>query len=235
MSKNLSFKEFISDKKDKSTSSDDEVLNETPMVKSGDYKPDDVKGGSFYISDKALERSYDKIGEMKRDDLTVSFHLSKKTYDKVIRATIPGIDQNGEEKNEIIFRVFFKDKNNFVKYPESWKGQEDKVLQVSSAYINEKYKDLGIASKAYQFLVDKGYIVVSDCIQYKDGQELWRKLSRQSGKDYKVFIVDSTSGEILCDENGNAIEYNSKNLIDDKIWSMEPDRKSITTLLFMNK
>jgi hypothetical protein len=90
---------------------------------------------------------------------------------------------------------------------------------------------MGLASAVYQALVDDGYVIVSDSVQYDGGKQLWKKLSILPSLN--VFVYDNLTRDFIKDDSGEIINYNTKNLTDDKIWL--PNSKCRRFILIAHK
>lgn len=54
--------------------------------------------------------------------------------------------------------------------------------------------------------------------QFEDGRQLWKKLAKESGNGFSVYVLDDETG-YLTGADGNPVKYDATNIDDDKIWS----------------
>lgn len=124
-----------------------------------------------HISINTVQRLYDEISEIKFGDIVFRILLHKKKM--IAGAFIPGvIEQTGEAVYWVANLIYFKSAliknlpNEFV----------DNILQIDRVATISKYETFGLASEIYSSLVQKGYVIISDSIQYIGGKKLWQKI-----------------------------------------------------------
>jgi hypothetical protein len=93
------------------------------------------------------------------------------------------------------------------------------MLQVDRVATVSQYEGNDIASSLYAELVNAGYVVVYDTIQYRGGMKLWKKIARRSiTGNYKVHIYDGQINDYLRDTDNQILTYTEKNIPDNAIW-----------------
>ena len=121
----------------------------------------------------------------------------------------------------VICSISFKMHPTIESLPPSLNTQ--KFLQVDNVGTIDKYKSIGLAHHLYAALIDHGYAIISDEIQYNGGKKLWKKIAKNNKKyAYVVYILDVQRNELYCDDNGIPIEYDASNIADDRIWKPTP-------------
>lgn len=98
------------------------------------------------------------------------------------------------------------------------------VLQVDTIVAHDELRGAGFGYTLYKMLLNAGFILASDNVQYIGGQQLWRKIIRNAIHDghHVRVLVD---GKLYRDENGQVVVYDGKNIPDDVIWS--ENKKSV--------
>lgn len=174
----------------------------------------DTSTVNFYSKD-TIDREFELVGTSKIDDIEYWIILKKdKSFASIGRAAYRKEDDKAGI--QLIGKLDFKDVPDFS-FNKLIKINE-KVLQVDSVEIYSKDKFKGIGYLLYLSLVQYGYILVSDHVQYIGGKKLWEKIAKlSSAKDYSVYIVNN--GDPILDSGGELLKYNGTNLADDKIWA----------------
>jgi hypothetical protein len=91
-------------------------------------------------------------------------------------------------------------------------------------------KRVGYGYQLYKAVMDAGYTLISDNVQYRGGRRLWEKIVKRSAVDnHNVFII--RDGEYLTDDNGDRIKYDGSNIRDSEIWGPQGSMKHHFTLL----
>lgn len=107
-----------------------------------------------------------------------------------------------------------------------------KVLQISIVEIARASKMKNLGSFLYSSLVQNGYTIISDGLQYEGGYQLWKKLARSHLPNEVVYIMDH--GHLMQDENKQPIEYDGSNIPDEQIWS-DDSLKRFVLLVYTKK
>jgi len=106
---------------------------------------------------------------------------------------------------------------------------QDKILQVDGVEIAKKYQRDGLGYLLYLSLINAGFMVISDNLQYLGGQAIWKKIAKFAiNNAYKVYISDNAK---LRMKNGNPEVYDGTNIDDAEIWSSYNDSKLYTLLV----
>lgn len=173
------------------------------------------------ISKDTLDRDYDLLGELRDNVLEHTIGAIKK--DKTL-AIIGPVKKRRDGKISVEIHSEIK----FHARPELGNASAgndlaENAIQVDTVLSIESQKGRGNAYKLYKMLLNHGYTVVSDNIQYVGGRKLWEKILRQSFlENHNVFILQN--GRYLRDANGAPLVYDGVNISADDIWST--DKKS---------
>jgi hypothetical protein len=171
------------------------------------------------ISADALDRDYDLLGEI-HDDNTLERTVGAIRKDKTL-AIIGDVKTRRDGKTSLEISAEIK----FHASPELGNASAhhdlpENSIQVDTVLTVAKNQSRGLAYKLYKMLLDRGYTVVSDNIQYIGGRKLWEKILRQSAMDHhNVFILQN--GKYLRDANGAPLVYDGVNISADDIWSTD--------------
>jgi hypothetical protein len=191
-----------------------ELLNEMPVNLNKDA-PFVFSIDGTYMSNGALKRDFDFLGELTLDKTVYKFWLSK-ILNRAVVTTVaenhPELkDGKGDPTNLIVVDLHLKN-NEIVDI--------QRGLQVDTVSVNSKYKNSGFAGILYVVIARYGYNIISDFDQYNGGVGLWKKIARLSiVRKYAVRIWDITNQTWVKDSNGNILVYDETNLPDDEVWS----------------
>jgi hypothetical protein len=204
-----------------------QILSEMPYEHDGEMKREPFK--SSFISDGSLKRNYLMLGFIEALDELIELHVLNDIPPTVL-GTISSKKPSGEDSNRAIFSLRFKPKHTLTKIPKEI--DSSKIIQVDKVSIDKDFQGFGVASFAYAQLAKRGFIVLSDTSQFKDGKELWKKMaSRAHLKDYSVYLLDDEYGFIQKD--GEPVVYDGSNIDDAEIWSNSDDVSKEHILLMM--
>ena len=175
-----------------------------------------------YISLTTVTRLFKQIGAVNIQDEQFKILLHNKGL--LAGAYLPSsIKQNGEAVYAIACIVYFKSPL-INTLPDN---HHCKILQIDRVATVPRFESQGLASSVYAALINSGYTVVSDNIQYLGGKLLWKRIARESGS-YDVHIYDRDNEDYLRDDNGEPIKYDASNINDDVIWKKgKPGRRFI--------
>jgi hypothetical protein len=91
-----------------------------------------------------------------------------------------------------------------------------KVLQVDGVEVSKLYNRRGIGYYLYFTLIQAGYVVISDNLQYMGGKAIWKKIAAKTiSNQYKVYVMQDM--KVLMQDN-KPIVYDSNNIDDCEIW-----------------
>ena len=172
----------------------------------------------FHYSLQSLYRDFIIIGELELVSTvyTVLFHRSFK-FTIVVDMT----STNQPLRRKPILKLDFKDA---VQINCMLPFQPINILQVDSVATRYPLQSIEIASTVYKMLVNNGYILLSDNLQFDPGANLWKKLARECGDSYKVLVIDSETGA-WRDGDGRLTYYDGTNIQDDALWSLDTERQ----------
>jgi len=194
------------------------------------YIPSELDTTDFEVnvpSVDTLDREYDLIGNIQVRNQKIISALKKDRSSAIIGPAVQRDD--GKPAMDVIVTLQFHDS------PDLGEAQTPKSLQVNTVFTTSATRGFGYGYQLYKILLDRGFTIVSDNIQYIGGKELWAKIIRKSAIDnHNVFIL--RDGKYMRDENGKPIVYDGTNVSADDVWST--DKKSVphfNTLLVAKK
>lgn len=204
------------------------LLKEMPRRNRGELSADDDEKGKiepFFASQKMMdERGYktiakrDNVEVVLKDDLSIAMIGTRfKRFD-------------GQEGILIFGQLIFKDR---LKIDAKDSRLMNKVLQVSVVEVVRESKMKNLGSFLYSSLVQEGYTILSDNLQYEGGYQLWKKLARSHLPNEVVYIMDH--GRLMLDDKGQPVEYDGTNIPDEKIWSENDNLKNYVLLVYTKK
>jgi hypothetical protein len=182
-----------------------------------------------YITDETVQRRFDLIKTVKNSSVIGDYTILLTKTKGMAGVYIPTIRQeDGAKIYYVACLVHFKHPliDNLPAELE-----HKKQLQISIVATVPNLEGLGLASSIYQALMDDGYVIVSDNVQYEGGKRLWKKLSIVPSLN--VFVYDTIEHDFIKDDSGKVINYDTKNLADDKIWL--PNSKGRRFVLIAHK
>jgi len=182
------------------------------------YNPKELPTTDFkvhLVSIDTLDRDYILLEATQVGDKKIIAGLKK---DKSIAIIGPAVQRNdGKTSMEVMAQIEFH---------EGTVGGEAggrATLQISLVEAADKIRGFGYGYQLYKMILNKGYTIVSDNVQYVGGKELWLKIIRKSAADkHNVFIMQQ--GKYMRDESGNPIVFDGVNISPEDIWS--EDKKS---------
>lgn len=104
-------------------------------------------------------------------------------------------------------------------------------LQVDTVQAEANQQGTGFGYEIYKALLNAGYALISDYVQYTGGRKLWEKIIKRAGQDGHYVLV-MRNGEILTQKNGVPIKFNGNNIPLEDVWG-ERDRQD-TLLVAIN-
>jgi hypothetical protein len=170
------------------------------------------------ISVDTLDRDYDLLGEINGNTPDPVIGAIRK--DKTL-AVIGYVKKRRDGKTSIEINSEIK----FHARPELGNASAGNdlaknAIQVDTVLTVNENQGRGLAYNLYKMLLNRGYTVVSDNIQYVGGRKLWEKILRQSSvENHNVFILQN--GKYLRDANGAPLVYDGVNISADDIWSTD--------------
>ena len=128
-----------------------------------------------------------------------------------------GLDSTVGDSSRVkpIFSLYFKSIAQSV--------IETNTIQVNNVYLDRDLRSKQIASQVYFQLAKLGYTIISDTVQFKTAQGLWKKLASESSKHGCVVYAADTDCGLFKDADGNEIVYNGTNIKDHEIWTSGSD------------
>ena len=169
----------------------------------------------YVVSVDTLDREYDMLGVFKVRDLIVAAALKKDKSSAIIG---PAVIRNDDKLSMEVVATL-----KFHEAPDLGEAGGGKSLQVDTVVATDDVHGFGYGYQLYKMILNHGYTVVCDNIQYIGGKELWLKIIRKSAADkHNVFIL--RYGKYIRDDAGNPVVFDGVNISPDDIWST--DKKS---------
>ena len=196
-----------------------EILSEMPREIGKDapfyFKIDDI-----FVSQEALVRTYDLLGNIDINNVAYKTWLSKTKGRSLITTAIPNPDEipytirtssvSDSPRQLVVVDLHFKNTQLPIRNP----------LQVDTVSTNTRFTNNGLALMLYVVLARYDYSVISDGTQYNGGIGLWKKIAIESNdRKYVVRIWDKNSNDWLKNQNGEPIKYDGKNLNHESVWN----------------
>jgi len=159
-----------------------------------------------------LDRDYELLGNTQRHNQKIIAAIKKDRSQAIIGPAVQRSD--GKPSMDVIVTI------KFHEAPDLGEVAGHNAIQVDTVVSAEDIRGFGYGYMLYKMLLNRGYTVVSDNIQYIGGRKLWEKILRQSSKDnHNVFILQN--GKYLRDANGAPLVYDGVNISADDIWSTD--------------
>jgi hypothetical protein len=206
-----------------------EIMQEDPVYDASELPKSPIVGNFFY-SENTLQDEFIYLTEVSLDNKI--FHVFMGDDKSSVVIGEPG-NRMGDQKPGI-----FIDGQLILKHSLDLGGNSPKllsggkVLQVDLVKINQRTEigniktRQGLGYNLYKSVVEAGYTLVSDTLQYRGGKALWKKIAPMSKHDgFQVFIL--SNGEFISDESGEALAYDGDNIPDDQIWSQDATNKHV--------
>jgi len=212
-----------------------ELLKEMPRLTNkelDDVSPEDGEPAEpmepFFVTDKTIkDRGYDVIG--KRENVVV---LLKNDHETALIGTKQ--ERHDGEPGVLVYgQVMFKLGLKLGPGVDTKQFLNQKVLQVDIVEVVRKAKFEGLGTFLYSCLVQKGFTVISDTLQFKGGKALWKKIARSHLSNEMVMIMDH--GDIKMTDDGKPIAYDGSNIPDSDIWSEAKGEKDYVLLVYTKK
>lgn len=177
------------------------TINEMSPVKMSGNAPFDRLDGESK-SKASMREDYIEIGTI--NDNKVFKH---KKFEIIKVSRLYYDDVKKEERWAIIAELSFdiieslKSSNNII--------NKKSAIKIHTINVREANRRDGIASKLYVLLLSKGFLVISDGIQFEGAVKLWKSFTKIPG--IKLYIWD--------EKNDRIISKMTANTHDNSIWS----------------
>ena len=200
---------------------DKQEINDYMHSKHGE----DYSFTSFFITDGNLKkRSFRQIAE--HDGIVVLLREGDIAY-----VGTREVRRDGKSGIKIFGFLEFKSKLNLGYIPHI---NSNKLVQVSLVEVDKTIKLSGLGSFLYSSMVQAGYSVVSDNLQFLGGQAVWKKIARDHLPNEAVYVIDH--GNLMTDDSGKPIEYDGSNIPDNVIWDLDEEgTKEFVLLVYTQK
>lgn len=200
-------------------------LFEMPTFVNRELPVDDVQVS--IMSSDTLKREYDMLGEIAVGSDRVVGAIKKNHKSAIIGHLVRRDD--GVPSMRVVTTLTFHEQPDL--------GEIDgKALQVDTVVSTDEARGGGYGYALYKMLLNAGFMLASDNVQYIGGIELWKKIIRRSARDmHNVYILQN--GKLLRDDRGNVVTYDGTNVPDDVIWSTNKrsEQHYYTLLVAANK
>ena len=184
-------------------------LFEMPTYIPGELPVSDVK--VMIMSVDTLDREYDMLSNMKVGNMRVAAAIKKNKQSAIIGELTQRDD--GVPSLRIMTTLTFHENADLGEAGGT-------ALQVDTVITTDSAKGAGFGYQLYKALLNAGYTLASDNVQYIGGKELWKKIVHRAARDgHSVMILQR--GKYLRDAEGNPVIYNGLNVRDDVIWSQD--------------
>ena len=175
------------------------------------------------VSVDTLDRDYKLLGTVQAGNKKIIAGFKR---DRSIAIIGPAVVRNdGKASIEVVAQIEF--------HPGAVEGEAGgrASLQISLVEALDNLRGFGYGYQLYKMLLNNGYTIVSDNVQYVGGKELWLKIVRKSATElHNVFITEY--GKYIRDEAGNPIAFDGANISPEDIWSTDTkSEKHFYTLL----
>lgn len=200
-------------------------LFEMPTFVNSELPVDDVQVS--IMSANTLKREYDMLGEFSVGSDRVVGAIKKNHKSAIIGHMVQRDD--GVPSMRVVTTLTFHEQPNLGEIA-------GKALQVDTVVSTDEARGGGYGYSLYKMLLNSGFTLASDNVQYVGGIELWKKIIRRSARDlHNVYILQN--GKLLRDEKGQVIVYDGSNVPDDVIWSTNKrsEQHYYTLLVAVNK
>jgi hypothetical protein len=174
-----------------------------------------------------LNEEWTELDTLTHDNRLVSIFV-KNTLSSAIIGTWVIRNDGKKALDPLVTLTFKKDLNLSYLSDERPSG---KLLQVDLVEAgSDDQKRAGLGYLLYKAVMNAGYTVISDNVQYRGGRRLWEKIVKLSAvEQHNVFII--RDGEYLTDDHGDKIKYDGSNIQDSEIWGPQGSMKHHFTLL----
>ena len=163
-----------------------------------------------------LDRQYDLLGTVQVRNQKIIAALKKNKSSAIIGPAV--MRDDGKPSMEVVATI------KFHKKPKLGDAGSGKSLQIDTVVATDDVQGFGYGYQLYKMILNQGYTIVSDNVQYVGGKKLWLKIIRKSAADlHNVFILQD--GKYMRDNSGNPIVFDGVNISPDDIWST--DKKSV--------
>lgn len=163
---------------------DEKKLNEMPIAVLGDW--DGFKDNkSVHISKRGFDRGlYNELDSFMYDNHSFYVVKESKTY---------YLGTWGKEFDNDVFVVFVQ--LQVIERPDLKQIGYKRAIQMSKVETSKNERFKGYASQLYFWFLIRGYVIVSDSVQFDGARKIYDKLSRFS--NIKADLVDVVERKIL--------------------------------------
>lgn len=205
-----------------------DLLQEMPRLSRNEMDDGQLQVEVFFLTDANIKNlGYTSVGKradvevmLKKDLTTAIVGTRQKRHDGVDGILVYG---------QIIFKEDLVLSNKTLQKF----AKPHNILQIELVEIARENKFAGLASFMYSSIVQAGYTVISDTLQFKGGAELWKKIARSHLPNEAVWLIDH--GDVTLDADGKPVEYDGKNMPDSEIWSLDDDSKKYLLFVYSRR
>ena len=85
-------------------------------------------------------------------------------------------------------------------------------ISITAVQTEEKYRNKGLMSFVYQFIIDNGNSIIGDAKEYDNARKLWLSMNKLS--KYKLDVIDISKSEVLIEG------ITLKDIYDNRVWKI---------------
>lgn len=187
----------------------------------------------YFASEKTLKSDYFPIKNFTLDEDTKKYSVFlKKNLSKAIIGFINYRDSIDDVGLSIIGWIDFKQDIN-ISFDRVIKYDKTKVLRVDGVEIQDSEKKNGFGFLLYLYLIQAGFIIISDNYQYIGGKEIWKKIIRKSKlNNFVVYVIEN--GKLMMKDDKIKI-IQSDDIENENIFWSEDSSKLYTLFLAKKK
>jgi hypothetical protein len=175
-----------------------------------------MKGRFNAISQQTIDRNYTILSKYEYDGLTNLILIANDLKSATI-GTWENIEN--EERLQLKIRLVFHEELQLGS--ETPEFDLKNVLQVDVVEVMTTTGE-GYGYQLYKAIINAGYTLISDNVQYRGGKALWDKIITKSATDlHNVYVIQN--GKFLKDRQKNPIKFNGTNLPSDAVWGDDPE------------
>ena len=98
------------------------------------------------------------------------------------------------------------------KFNYKYRNKYSNPLSITAVQTEEKYRNKGLMSFVYQFLIDNGNSIVGDAKEYDNARKLWLSMNKLT--KYKLDVIDISRSEVLIEG------ITLKDIYDNRVWKI---------------
>lgn len=216
----MDFREYLAEK------SNTKVNEMAPQRMKGNAPfQDDLKNNRIdSISERGINNDYTLVEENFINGLDLYKHKSSLYYvlGHFYKSQIPEDLAQDKSRFAIISSLSGKLEDHF--YSKQKQLSRKKVITINTVHTTKEWQKQGISSALYKHIINDGYTIISDKIQYEGAVNLWKNFPFVPGTVTYVYNI----------KEDKIISKYSSNTPDSQIWSDDESKQKIR-LVFASK